>query len=1476
MARYELSLLGTPTLTVDGTDVHVSRRKAMALLAYLAVTGRAHTRDALATLLWPESDTSTARGALRRRLSQLNQLLGGVGLDADRETVRLKPDLDLWLDVSEFRRLRAGCDEHAHGSAEACAACLDHLEQAVALYTDHFMAGFSLDDSAAYDAWQASCAESLKQEVADALVRAANCEASLGDLEQAISYTLRWLTLDPLAEPAHRHMMVLLARANRRTAALRQYETCCDVLQTELGAEPSQRTQQVYQQLLRDELPSAPGTVEAILERQVRSVGPCPYRGLAPFREVDAGLFFGRETYVERLRGALDKPPFVTAVVGPSGSGKSSVVSAGLLPDLRQDPGWLIVPLRPGAQPFRALAESLIPFLEPDLSETARLVERRYLAKALREGDVTLGEIVTRIREKADDGSRVLLFVDQFEETYTLCTDPQIRTTFIDALLSAVQTASPGRYGQAPASLLLTLRADFMGQALAHRPFADVIQTAIQVLGPMTREELVDAIAKPAEAQGAAFEAGLVARLLDDVADAPGNLPLLQFALTLLWERLDFGWLTHATYDQIGGTAGALARYAQEEFEALTPEDQSLARRVFVQLVQPGEGTEDTRRVATRADVGEAAWDLVHHLADRRLVVAGGNAGEETVEVVHEALIQHWDQLQAWMAEDRAFRTWQERLRISVGTWLNTDRDEGVLLRGVPLAEAERGLVARGGDLTPTERAFIEASVDLRERRAAERAAVLAREREAARRLADAHEQVLREREEALRQAAVGLASEALRQLQGPRQDIALTLVLEAVESYPYTSQAELALAQVAAEQRLVRAFEHSALPCGTGRVSPDDRRILTCTDSGILTVWDLESGRRLFRLRAHEQAGGYHMRANWSPSGDRILTAASGDRVHRIWTSDGGALLTEIAAHGGYYAHWSPDGTQVVSSYSFQEDAATLWCAETGAALHVLPGDRGMVKLARFSPDGSRVVTSLGDVWDTQTGGLLLRLTEYQPLTTSDDQVFYAWSSGGRRLGASMGDTAFVWDAATGEVTLKLKTGYRGRASLFWSPDDTFALTVGHQQPAQLWEIAGGRLVRQMPARAIYNNVYNSLPWSPDSTQVLIQDTPGHVSTYCVTPGRDAVGTSAHDGAVARVRWLTDSRRFLTTGDDGWTRIWRTEAAHLSVGCWPNCPFSDRGGFCRPPAWSRAGDLVGRSYVNGVARLWEVGSGTEKQIPGQADCGSEGIGLAWSPDGTRLLTATADGEIRILDGSGFGPLGKWSTGAEPLWEAQWSPGGQRILSVNRNGVAAVWDAETGERLSAYAEHNAYTAAWSPDGSEIVTADLYGAGGPPRVWRAETGRTVRVMASSSSDYAVSAVAWSPCGTQITAFCTDQRARVWGADTGERQAVFVTVPNGQGAAYSPSGQRVLVGGASGIYVYQIGTWHEVARYPADEQAYASWSPDGRAIAISYYNGDLKVFPAWESLDDLVTFAKEKRLRRELTPEERARFGLPKRE
>ena len=444
----------------------------------------------------------------------------------------------------------------------------------------------------------------------------------------------------------------------------------------------------------------------------------CPYRALQAFLEQDAAFFLGREAFSSQLLEVVMSRNWVS-VVGPSGSGKSSVVQAGLLPLLRRQrppaKTWDVGVFSLGNQPFHSLAAALVPLLEPNLPETERLARENQLGDRLEKDEIRLERVIERALELSKGSDRLLLVADQFERLFTRTSTAFKKQSFIEILLTASD--------QVPLTVVLTLRADFYGQLIGlSRDLSDRMVPGLVNLGPMTRAELSRAITGPARLVGLDFDSGLVERILDDLGTEPGNLPLLEFALTQLWEQRQEGLLTHDAYERIGGVEKAIADRAEKEFNSFSSERQEVARRLFTRMVRiasPEEGGDDTSQHAVLTELGTEARPVVLALADARLLVTGreqiGSIDEETVELAHEALIHHWNRLSKWLKQDREFLLWRQRLQAALRQWEIGGRDEDDVLRGSFLEEADRWLHQRQEEFTLEEQALIFYSLALRE-----------------------------------------------------------------------------------------------------------------------------------------------------------------------------------------------------------------------------------------------------------------------------------------------------------------------------------------------------------------------------------------------------------------------------------------------------------------------------------------------------------------------------------------------------------------------------------------------------------------------------------------------------------------------------------------------------------------------------------------------------------------------------------------
>ena len=577
--------------------------------------------------------------------------------------------------------------------------------------------------------------------------------------------------------------------------------------------------------------------------------------------------------------------------------------------------------------------------------------------------------------------------VDQFEELFTLCRDEFEREAFIDNLLAAVAPDGGG-----PVTLVLTLRADFYAHLAQYPELREAVAKQQEYIGPMTAEELRRAMEEPARRGGWEFEPGLVDLILRDVGDEPGALPLLSHALLETWKRRSGHTLTLKGYQASGGVRGAIAQTAETTFQQLTPEQQAMARNVFLRLTELGEGTEDTRRRAAFDELiphGEDAAQVravLKTLADARLITLG----EDTAEVAHEALIREWGRLREWLSADREGLRLHRHLTEAAQEWELLEREPGALYRGAHLAQAREWAAANPQALNAQERAFLEASQEWAEREAAEREAQRQRELEAARKLAE--EQKTRAEEQ----------SRAARQLRRRAYFLASAFLLAIVLAF---------IALFFGEQARV-----SAVPHRRTRTAEQERQVEFARELAASSVSNLDvDPERSILLALQAVSVG-------RPLGGSALSNATEALHHAVVSS---RLRLTLRGHTESVSGvaFSPDGTRL-ASFSY-DGSAKIWDAKSGRELFTLKTgftstDCDAVHGIAFSPDGkliATVTTENGDtvaLWDASTGAAL-------PTTFcchTDTITSITFSRDGTRLATSSLDgTARVWDVSSGNT---------------------------------------------------------------------------------------------------------------------------------------------------------------------------------------------------------------------------------------------------------------------------------------------------------------------------------------------------------------------------------------------------------------------------------------------------------------------------
>ncbi|MGW3148912.1 nSTAND1 domain-containing NTPase [Streptomyces sp. NPDC001177] len=1096
-----------------------------------------------------------------------------------------------------------------------------------------------------------------------------------------------------------------------------------------------------------------PGQVlrEIVPELALQDV--CPYQGLEPFTAESARWFEGRKNAVRQVVANLAHQRRLTLLLGPSGSGKSSLIQAGVLRALMA-----------GALPG---SDRWLPCLARPRQDLLAEIERAGLPGTATDG---IGKAVTRTLAANPGCQRVLLVVDQFEEIFTQPANGRQhgRQAAMDEITAVASS-------DAELSVILVMRDDFYPQLAAQAPkLLDVAMPGLlNVPGTLSQEDLHDIITLPAHDVGLRFQPGLPEQIITDVLaitpeaaasrQAPVTvLPLLELTLSQLWLRRKDGYLTHEAYRRIGAVSGSLTTWCDSALSDLSSEQRPIARRILTSLVHPADPSRNVPAVRAQvpldelrdlaADPGggpgdaEAVDDVIASLARHRLITTQtlrrpqspeAPPGQPVAELVHEALIRDWGTLREWVGQDHRFQDWLDNTRERQARWTAT-ADPGDLLGGTALAEGLEW--ARQRRLPGDIAAFLAASKQRQQ-------AVIRRSRRLNTVLASLLVLALIAAGSALWQWRTAIAE---RQASQSRQlaeesntlfdknpDLASLLAIHAYRT-SHTPEALASLRNAAAVSfPLRRRLVVHTREVYSVAFSPDGRTLATGSIDHTARLRDMATGKTRIILKGHR---GPVWSVAFSPDG-RTLATASEDRTVRLWDVATGKTRIILKGHHDWvsWVAFSPDGRTLATAS--KDHTARLWDVVTGKTRIVLKGHHDWVYSVAFSPDGRTLAT------------------------------------------ASKDHTARLWDVATG----KTRTTLTGHTDEVWavkfSPDGRNLATGSSDQTARLWNLATGKFITLTG----HTDSAWAVAFSPDGRTLATGSEDETVGLWDVATGKTRTTLTGHTGEVEAVAFSPDGRTLATASDDKTVRLWdlATPASKTRT------TLKGHTGPVESLAFSPDGHTLATASDDKTVRLWDLATGkTRTTLTGHTD---EVWDIRFSPDGHTLATGSYDQTVRLWDATTGKTRIILKGHREPVWSVAFSPDGHTLATSSYDQTVRLWDVATGRlrntiAVSQGAGFSARSVAFSPDGHTLAMGMN---DNTVRLWDVATGKT-RTTLTGHTDV-VTSVAFSPDGHTLATGSFDKTARLWDLATGNARAILSGHKDRvQSVAFSPDGHTLATG------------------------------------------------------------------------------------
>lgn len=1135
----------------------------------------------------------------------------------------------------------------------------------------------------------------------------------------------------------------------------------------------------------------------------------CPYRGLRYFREEDAPLFFSRGSSIETLARAVKNHSLAT-VIGNSGSGKSSLIRAGLIPRLRRTGRRKIAIMTPGSQPMRSLAAALLPLLRPTTKDTDRQAELEKLTDYLCNAEASIPTLALQISAEELDGKHLLIAIDQWEDIYTLCQSKTERRQFVDDLLEATKTGK--------LSVVVALRSDFLGHALEHRPLADLMQGAITNLAPMNRAELRQVVEMPAHKAGITFEPDLVDQILVDSEEKTDNLPSLQFALTKLWEEQRDGIMLNGVYESIGGIQGAIAKSAEKAFKQFNISDQESVQHVFTRLVQSGHGTGDIKHRIKLPEKGQSELAVIQKLIDSGLVISeyDESIGTEVIEIAHETLIREWERLDSWINKDREFYLWHRRLRTFLANRENTGRDSNSMLSGARLAESEHWLAERQEDLSREEKEYIQNSrkQQLQEdRQWQELVEESKRQSQIIARQLAIHSNLTREQREDLLPRSVLLAVESMKRHPSLQGDQALRNGLNMLP---------------------VICMKQNS-PVYSVTFSPDGKYLATGSRDTTARIWEIETGEQILRMTHAYRV----VDVAFSPDGNYLATA-SFDNTAGIWNAQNGESVTLMEHESDVYSiAFSPNGRHLATASG--DNTVRVWDIFDEQQVAIMRHDNRVLDVA-FSPDGEHLATAGRDniarIWSVYTERLVTSVTHESSVYSvifSPDGAYLAT--------ASFDGTAKIWDAQSGQQATRMNH-VSDVYSITFSPDGNYLATASGDNSTRLWDAYSGQQLSSMT----HEHKVVDIVFSPNGKYLATASSDNAARVWDVFSGQH-IAPMNHKSDVYCVSFSPNSKYLATASLDEIARVWDAHTGQQITQMEHEYRVVDI-------AFSPDSKYLATASDDKVAALWDII--TERQVA-RMNHEERVSKVAFNPDGKYLATVSFDNTIRV-----------WNTDSKQqvlcmnhedrILDVVFNSDGNHLATASRDKTARIWDINTGQRI-AIVNHDSsvHSVAFSPDGKYLATASF---DKTANLWETYTGQQVAHMGHNSSVYSVT---FSPDGKHLATASDDNSANVWDAFSEQQIARMEHGSEVYCVVFSPDGKHLATASFDNTArIWDANSGRQITHINHESYVYAvAFSPDGKYLATASFDKTARVW-LWQP-EDLINEACS-RLNRNLTIKE----------